>query len=95
MNPATETVDTSKTVLPHCHCVPAPLTIEQIALHLAPSFRERFDFTDDKQFDAWCELTFKAAAAFYKATDGWKAQLAFAAKEHAEVQARKAEKGEK
>lgn len=68
------------------------MNIEEIALKMAPSFRERFDFTDEKQYDAWLDMTFTAAEKFYKKTDAWKTMLANAAKEHAEVQARIAAK---
>jgi hypothetical protein len=41
--------------------------LEQAALKLAPSFRERYDFSSDEQYKLWADQTWKAAKAL---TDG-------------------------
>lgn len=37
--------------------------LDQYALALAPAFRDKFDFSDDKQFAALADLSYKAAQA--------------------------------
>jgi hypothetical protein len=38
--------------------------VKKKAIALAPSLRDKFDFSDDKQFTDWAKLAFKAANAF-------------------------------
>ena len=38
--------------------------LDGMARSLAPSLRDKFDFSDDGQFAKWADLSFKAAQAF-------------------------------
>ena len=55
--------------------------LERIALTLAPSLKDKFDLSVDKDFDDWADMSFKAAKAFYNKTEGFKADIDKAAKE--------------
>lgn len=46
----------------------APL--DDIALQLAPSLRDKFDFSVPAQFDEWAALSYQAAGAFKAKADG-------------------------
>ncbi len=44
-------------------------TLNGLAVALASSLRDKFDFSDDSQFQAWADLSFKAAGAFLAKTE--------------------------
>lgn len=39
---------------------------EKIALALAPSLRDKFDFSQPEQYESWADISFVAADAFIK-----------------------------
>lgn len=59
--------------------------INGIALNLAPSLRDKFDFSTEDQHAKWAELTIKAAMAFH---ENFSSRMLVAAKRDAEDQAK-------